>query len=221
MIMSSDAAADLNLKQILRLAPLAGVLLFCLIYALAFTSIYGEEHAYHKGSRWIYDNLPRGAKIAGVHWDDSLPLTLPDHPASTFRSLGELPLYEADTPAKVGIIAEKLARTDYLILPTQRLQGSVPRRPVEFPYTTNLFRQLFRDELGFKLIKTIKERPSFLGIVFNDDLADESFSVYDHPKVSIFKNEGRLSAEEIRAQIMNPSRAGYPSLEEMMKRDAL
>ena len=54
------------------------------------------------------------------------------------------------------------------------------------------------EKLGFKLIKTFKNRPSFLGFTFNDDLADESFSVYDHPKATIFENVERFSDQALR-----------------------
>lgn len=218
--MNSIVGADRSARKFLLWVPIAAVLLFCLVYALGFVSIYGQEHVYYSSSRWIYANIPAGSRIIGVHWDDSLPLTLPGYSANVFRSLGELPLYEADTPAKITAVSEKLARTDYLILPTQRLQGSITRVPLEFPYTTSLFRLLFSDQLGFRLIKTIKVRPAFLGFQFDDDLADESFSVYDHPKVSIFKNEQRLSAAQLRAEIMSPARTGTPSLAEIMKRNA-
>ena len=40
--------------------------------------------------------------------------------------------------------------------------------------------------------------------------ADESFSVYDHPKVMVFRNTGRLDAETIRRTIEEASRAVAP-----------
>lgn len=218
--MNSIVEAYHPARRILVYLPLGAVLLFCLIYALAFTSIYSSEHAYQASSRWMYANLPHRARISGVHWDDWLPLALPGHPSDYFRNQGELPLYEADTPVKVQIIAEKLSRTDFFILPTQRLQGAIPRRPLEFPYTTNFFRLLFAEQLGFRLIKTFKVHPAFLFFQFDDQLADESFSVYDHPKVSIFKNEQKLTAAALRTAIMSPPQAGSPTLTDIMLKEA-
>ncbi|MBI3537769.1 MAG: glycosyltransferase family 39 protein, partial [Chloroflexi bacterium] len=51
-------------------------LLAAFVYSLAFVGIYSREHPYSAISRWIYQNIPRGATIAIEHWDDQLPLSI-------------------------------------------------------------------------------------------------------------------------------------------------
>jgi len=209
-----------RLRSGLRWLPACFVLVFGYIYALGFISIYSQEHVYVLASRWMYENIPARSVISGVHWDDSLPLSLPGLSSSRFRTGQELPLYEADSRQKIEQVAARLAASDYLVFPTQRLQGSLLRVPLEFPLTAGFFRMLFSNGLGYELVKTFKLRPRFWFLEFNDDLADESLSVYDHSKVSIFRNVSRLSAQEIAARIYRPSlTAASPGLREIMLMD--
>ena len=119
-----------------------------------------------------------------------------------------MPYYEPDTREKIAGICRELAAADYAVLPTKRVYGSVTRAPQKFPLTSRYFYELFGGDLGFTLVKDFASRPSFLGIEFPTELADESFSVYDHPKVLIFRNTGHLAAAEMEARVVNgrPSR---------------
>ena len=51
-------------------------LLSGLLYALAFSAIYDEEHPWNGASRWIYDNVPAGTTILSEYGDDYLPVNL-------------------------------------------------------------------------------------------------------------------------------------------------
>jgi hypothetical protein len=45
--------------------------------------------------------------------------------------------------------------------------------------------------LGFELIKTFKVYPKLFGYEINDDSAELSFRLFDHPRVYIFKRVGK------------------------------
>lgn len=213
------------LRRNLRQVCLVFVLGYAAIYAIAFVRLYFVEHPYHSSSRWMLDNFQDKVRILGPHWDDRLPAGVPEHrrPPTVFNSEGrenELPLYEPDSPGKVDLILRRMRDADYLAFPTPRMTDSIPRIPEEMPLTTALLQLLWSEKLGFKLIKTFKNRPSFLGITFNDDLADESFSVYDHPKVTVFQNEEHLSIEEMRRRIVEAESMGpLPTMNEMLLMD--
>jgi hypothetical protein len=69
-------------------------------------------------------------------------------------------------------------------------------------------------------VKTVKTRPSLFGITFNDDLADESFSVYDHPKAVICKNVEKLPIEELRERVLHPENyEPLPTLDDILLMD--
>ncbi len=186
-----------------------------LAYALGFFNIYLQPHSYEQASRWIYANIPAGSKLIGVHWDDRLPLSLPGLDQNRYNTNLELPLYEPDSPAKIKLVVARLAQGDYLVLPTMRLPGSLLRVPLEYPHMASLFGQLYTGTLGYKLIKTVEIEPAF-PLPWNPNSADESFSVYDHPKVSIFQNIARLDPEELSRRIYTPPRI-LPALDEVMQ----
>lgn len=197
---------------------------YSLVYALAFVQLYFVDHPYKVASYWIFDNVPAGSRLVGPHWDDKVPVGIPGKNTSIYVMEGrdnELPVYERDTPPMIDLLARRISAADYLMFPTPRTPDSIPRIPEEYPNTTALLRLLWGEKLGFTLVKTFKNRPSFLGMTFNDDLADESFSVYDHPKVTIFQNTERLSKEEILRRIAEVRKyEPLPSMNEMLLMDS-
>jgi YYY domain-containing protein len=87
----------------------------------------------------------------------------------------------------------------------------MPRLPWRYPITTRYYELLFQERLGFELVGTFTSYPSLLGFTINDDHADESFTVYDHPKVLIFGKTRQLSEEEFR-ELFQEALATEPSL---------
>lgn len=213
-----------RLRRSLPLLILLFVLGYSLVYACAWVQLYLQPHPYRVASEWIFQNVPKGSVLAGPHWDDRLPISLPGKDAPrTFVMEGrdvELAFYERDTREKINLIIRRISKSDYVIFPTPRTPDSIPRVPQEYPYTTALLQLLWAEKLGFTFEKAVKDRPSFLGFTFNDDLADESFSVYDHPKAVIFKNAERLSEDQMRERVLNPKQyEPLPTLNEVLLMD--
>ena len=48
------------------------------------------------------------------------------------------------------------------------------------------YQELFNGQLGFDLIRTFKVYPSLFGVTINDDAAELSSRMNDHPRVYIF-----------------------------------
>lgn len=160
----------------------------------SFLSIYTRRHPRLEASDWIKAQIAPGAKLAVEHWDDRLPLT----ESERFHYL-ELELYnQPDSEAKWQIIKRQLANADYLILASNRLFGVLPRLasceegvPRCYPRTAQYYQALFADQLNFRLVAEFTNRPIFFHQEIIDDDADESFTVYDHPRVLIFKKEAK------------------------------
>lgn len=182
----------------------AAIVLSGLFYGFRFISIYNTTHTWMSASTWIYATFPAGTKIIGEHWDDKIPLSLPipggdpsKYAVDTKQK--EIPIYEHDSPQKWVEICETLAHVDVIALPTARTYGAVPRRPSTYPTTIGYYRALFDGSLGFSLVYTEKVRPTLFGLELPDELGDESLSVYDHPKVIIFRKDKVLSAQQLCA----------------------
>ncbi|MBI5305398.1 MAG: glycosyltransferase family 39 protein [Chloroflexi bacterium] len=184
--------------------PVALIALFViagtLFYGVAFTTIYTRPVTRVDASRWMLDNIAPGMVIGNEHWDDPLPLRIDgkDPFGGYYRGI-ELHWYDEDTPDKRAQAISWLDQAEYLVLSSNRLYASIPRLPMRYPMTTLYYKSLFDGTLGFDLVKTFTSRPQLFGIEFNDDDAEESFTVYDHPKVLIFKKSSRYSHENTTA----------------------
>lgn len=175
--------------------------LFCLatfLWTIAFFSIYTRQSTRITASEWIYENIPYGSKILGEHWDDGLPIHLNGrHPSKYQYEIEQLTIYEPDNQAKIHYYAEKLAGADYVIINSRRLYGTLINLPEKYPITSRYYRLLFNDQLGYQKIAQFTSYPSLFGLEINDDGSEETFQVYDHPKVMVFKNQRRLNRNEL------------------------
>jgi hypothetical protein len=175
----------------LKIQKSALLFLLLLIYPVSFMSIYSHPVTRLTASRWIYQNIPAGSTLATEHWDDSLPLNLPDLPSSLYSNQ-TLALYAPDTQEKWQTTNQQLLDSDYIILSSNRLYTSIPRSLNHYPRTSLYYQKLFDGSLGFSKVAEFASYPCFppIGKAFfciNDDSAEEAFTVYDHPKVLIFK----------------------------------
>lgn len=161
-----------------------------LLWPLMFLSIYTKDHPRVAASKWIYENIPQGSTLSCEHWDDCLPLAVDGKSAALYQT-ETLTLYDPDTMEKWDKIDSQLEKIDYIVLSSNRLWGSIPTVPERYPITTMFYQDLFSQKRGFTKVAEITSYPSlrYLGIPidFPDDWAEEAFTVYDHPKIIIFR----------------------------------
>ncbi len=180
-----------------------------LLQAIAFFTIYTAEQSRIQASKWIYQNIPTGSKILTEHWDEGVPVPLdaPFPPLSTYQS-EQLAIYEPDNDQKIYYYATKLSSADYVTINSRRLYGTLIRLTDRYPITSTYYKRLFDGTLGYIKIAQFSVYPSIkLGPwiwEINDDNAEESFQVYDHPKVIIFQNIKHLSQTEF-LRILTPT----------------
>ncbi len=167
-----------------------------LLYPLTFLHIYAVPNTRVQATAWILQHIPAGSRLAVEHWDDALPLT----GQGSYR-IATLPLYDPDTAAKWQQINRTLEATDYIIIASMRLAAPLQRLtncrvlPPDrcYPITAAYYKSLFSGSLGFTKVADFTVYPTvpFLHIPIPDDSADESFTVYDHPHVMLFKKIDR------------------------------
>jgi len=180
------------------------VMLFTVGWALAFTGVYRQEHPWIQASRWIYEHIPADSKLLTEHWDDALPLTLDEipgrPPGRTYQGV-ELPVWDPDTPEKLDTLVSALSSADYLIIASNRAYVPIQRLPERYPLTSHYYRLLFSGDLGYRRVAEFTVYPRLGQALIPDDHADESFTVYDHPRVFIFANADHLSSRLLRARL--------------------
>ena len=192
------------------------------LYAVGYMSVYNEPHTAVRMAEWIAGNIPQDSIVLREHWEESLP-------GLEKYDVRELPLYEDDLPYKLDNLASDLSEGDYIVFFSNRLYGTIPRLPDRYPFTSAYYNELFGGGLGYKVANVESAYPRIAEIVLVDDTyrrpglprpdgtepstdlrvdlgyADESFSVYDHPKVMVFENVERLDAGSIRERILRAS----------------
>lgn len=156
-------------------------------------------------------------------WDDPLPYGMfgysPfDYNNGVYRTDLNFEMYWDDNQDKYLRITSTLDQTDYIFISSNRQWGSVTRIPERYPLTTTFYRQLigcpaekdlywcfatakpgdFTGTLGFDLIKTFDSNPHLGSLEFNTQFAEEAFTVYDHPKVLIFKKSEGYDSNSVK-----------------------
>ncbi len=157
-------------------------------------------------------------------WDDGLPVMMNGYiPYDTnlgiFRGDLNLDMYAQDDQVKRDRFFQMLSQGEYVFMSSNRQWGTIPRVPERYPLSTAYYRALvgcpeemdsvtcynlaepgmFEGTLGFELVETFTSYPTLGKWEFNDQFAEEAFSVYDHPKVMIFQKSedfdpGKLAA---------------------------
>jgi hypothetical protein len=191
-----------------------GLIALCLVWPVAVMSVYLHPHSRVSASEWIYRNIPDGAIVSGESWDDFLPISLEGGRITERFPKVEIPVTGPDSPEKSALITSRLSQTDYVILSSNRGYGSMTSIPGRYPATSKYYHDLFSGRLNFTRVAEFTSRPHipiplisvcirfpFLsygivsddkscpdpGITFIDDYADETWTIYDHPKVTIFR----------------------------------
>lgn len=176
-------------------------------WCVAFSSIYQRPHTRVAASEWIYDNVAAGSTIAVEHWDDALPLGIDRRSASTYK-LAELKLYDDENEGKRRQLIATLDAASVIVLSSNRLYGSIPRAPWRYPLSRLYYELLFGNQLGFQLEKVFTSYPRIGSLEVADDDAEEAFTVYDHPKVLIFRKTSEYSHDRVKTLLEAVSFAG-------------
>jgi len=166
------------------------IVTFVLIWPFMFSSIYLRPHTRVAASEWIYKNIPNNSMILSEYWDDPLPLSVENNYGKQFRG-EQLHVFDPDTPEKWQTMNKLLNDADYYILSSNRGWGSIPTVPERYPLMTKFYQNLFDGKTGYEKVTEFTSYPKLeIGnwkLEIKDDWVDESFTVYDHPKVVIFR----------------------------------
>jgi len=177
------------------------------LYALAYMNIYRSPDARLAASSYLQSNVPKGSRIL-VEPSHSVPptgsyLQNPDFHADyvmwgarrerhDYYSFYALDAYvylyglHATPEQKRDYIQSRLDLVDYIVIDDfyTQLYGHLPG--AEYGAVKRYYEELFDGQLGFDLVKTFKVYPSLFGVAINDDAAELSSRMNDHPRVYVF-----------------------------------
>lgn len=152
----------------------------------------------------------KGSTIANESdWDDGLPLRLDNYDGFGGIYLGDqnFQMYWDENEDKRTRFIATLDNSDVLLITSNRQWATTVRVPERYPLATLYYRELlgcpadsdlvecyeaaqpgmFEGRLGYNLVKVFQSDPGIGELSINDQSAEEAFTVYDHPKVFIFR----------------------------------
>ncbi|MBI5824059.1 MAG: glycosyltransferase family 39 protein [Chloroflexi bacterium] len=161
-----------------------------------------------------------GSSLANeTDYDWGLPFRVDGYDAfgGIYRGDLYLQVYWADDAAKLTRFVDTLSGADYIIIPTNHQYAQITRLPERYPLTTLYYRELlgcpadkniiecyrtaqpgqYKGSLGFELVEVFESYPTLGPLVINDQVAEEAFTFYDHPKVMIFKKTADFSSAKV------------------------
>ncbi len=179
----------------------------------AVSHIFRNEQTQVAASRWIYDHVPAGSRLAGEVTTIALPLPLSGRPAAKdrYRLVRLDPLADAPSAVASATLREGLAKTDYLVLDTTQATRTVPRLPWRYPVQIRYYDLLFSGRLGFTPVYTATSYPTLFGLAIPDDgpWVDLSFMDSSHPPIRVFQRTRTLPTAEwdalFAAAVASPS----------------
>ncbi len=187
----------------------AAVLVSSALLTLAYLNIYRAGDARVQASRWIHDTIPEGTTVV-VDNSQTTPLlgtlfTEPEFFDDYIMCLSDDDCVKQNRYAiKVlnmksynsravrsserfeAYVRERLQGAQYVIVGDEFYE-QYRRREADYPAVVRFYRELFAGELGFRVVKTFKTRPALFGFEWNDDDAELTFRLFDHPQVRILQ----------------------------------
>ncbi|MFN2112393.1 MAG: DUF2298 domain-containing protein, partial [Anaerolineales bacterium] len=152
-------------------------------------------------------------------WDDGLPLRMDGYDpfGGIYQGGLNFEMYWDDNQEKLDRFLSTMDQAQYILITSSRQWATTTRVPERYPLTTEYYRQLmgcpvritiedcyntalpgtYQGSLGFELIETFQSNPHLGSWEINDQPAEEAFTVYDHPKVFIFKKSADYDPQQV------------------------
>lgn len=184
------------------------VIFFSILPGIAYLSIYQNKDVRFQASEWIYTHIPSGSLILSETANGvDIPL----------RSFGyrliSFDFYNMDEDFSLqNALQNYIKKADYIFVPSRRVfmnhtcieiknsESRIKNFDSErcrylketYPLLNEYYGRLFSGKLGFKQVAEFSSYPSIslLGkkiVEFPDEKAEETWSVFDHPVIRIYR----------------------------------
>jgi len=160
-----------------RFCRLVSIIVACLP-GLYFMKIYFNPDIRIVASSWIENNIPVNSKILSEGGNViNIPITDKNYQITNYDFYNNYP----------NNLSNHLLTANYIIVPSRRVFKN---------YDLKYYQNLFNGSLGFRQINKIS--PDY-DLFLNAEDAEETWSVFDHPTIRIYKKVNQLTLEEYEA----------------------
>lgn len=197
------------------IAPLA--LLSALLPGIGYTAVYARTDVRFTASDWVYAHIPAGSKVLSETAnvvdipmpDVSAGRSIPDGYGIQYLSFN---FYDLETdPRLARDLADAIESADYVFVPSRRLyynhtcvdlsgridlfrhgKSKCDYLAKRYPKLTRYYQGLFGGSYGIRQVAEFSAYPRIevLGVpllVMPDEESEETFTVFDHPVIRVYK----------------------------------
>ena len=195
--------ASLIGNRIARAILLLTLTTFTILQGLAFFTIYAKEDVRFTASKWIFSHIPSQSIVLSETANVSdIPIFANNSQPSSYSIQNILFNFydlESSQPLQEELV-RNLQKSDYIFIPSRRIFKNFLRLKDSYPIVNRYYERLFDGSLGFTKIAEFESFPFSI----NDEDAEETFTVFDHPVIRIYKKTVSLNQDDYR-QILNIS----------------
>ena len=112
-----------------------------------------------------------------------------------------------DAREKAGNLVATLEQADLIVMSSERMRRPILDMPDRFPLSAAYYRLLSSGNLCFERAYRDQRGYPVLGFKVDDQSAQETWSVYDHPTVEIYRKLSCFDAGRVEAQLMESLQA--------------
>jgi 4-amino-4-deoxy-L-arabinose transferase-like glycosyltransferase len=203
-VLSADLIARPRLRR-LAIGLTAIVAGSTALYALAYMNVFRQKDSRIAAAEYLRVRVPAGANVLIEPSHNTPPIgnyfTNPSFYQDYVVWNGERDnyfhlialdayrfLYNSRSDAeKQQHIEERLARADWIVIDDVYIEFYEHLPEAQHAVVKQYYRDLLAGRLGFQLQRTFKVYPSLFGREINDDRAELTFRLFDHPRIYIFR----------------------------------
>jgi len=196
-----------NIKdQISKLSPKFKTLKFALGFALcalifmmivpgiAYLSIYQNPDVRFQASKWIYKNIPSNSYILSETANVvDIPISNGTMEQSNIYNVISFNFYDLDENQFLrSDLNDHLMKADYIFIPSRRIFANHPAE--RYPILGEYYKYLFSGRLSYEKVAEFESFPKIClpfytekCLSFDDEQAEETWTVFDHPVIRIYK----------------------------------
>ncbi len=182
---------------------------------LAYLFVYENPDVRVEASKWIYKNIPNESQIISETANVvDIPIALPTVKTQNVYRVISFDFYNLDSNRQLqNDLENDLKNSEYIFVPSRRIfenqycrsedkfaqlsyaSNRCSTLSAKYPDLKKYYDGLFDDTLGFKKVAEFTSYPTLsiniwglkFKAVFPDETAEETWSVFDHPVIRIYK----------------------------------
>ena len=182
---------DKKIKKILK-GGIAFSLGWHLVYTLMFVVVLTQSDTRIEAADWMRKTMNKDIDILSEVYDLGI---LPFNSIVPSSQITLYNFYDMDNlPTQKSIISPQEIVSDYdvIVILSRRVWKNSIDNDKYYPQAANFYAELLNGKLGFIKVQEFSNYPRFGPLVINDEInAEETFSVFDHPRIQIWVNHDK------------------------------